>query len=272
MKARAFAARYGPVALVTGGANGIGRAFAERLVERGLSLLIVDKDPSDLEGATRALRERGAVVETLVEDLSQVEACQRVVRAGLEREVGLLINNAGIGHRGTFLEGSLQSHLDVLDVNARAMMVLAHGLAPAMCERGRGGIIFTASLAAFLGAPGVGNYAATKAYTRGLAECLHGELAPYGVDVLALKPGLTRAKGTTAGLSEEEVRRMPAMDPGPVAEAALRGLGRTHSVIPGLGNRLAALGYVLMPAGARLRRMGRMPQFRAPTQSPQEEQ
>lgn len=260
--ASSFADRYGPTALVTGAANGIGRGFAEGLATRVPSLLLVDIDAEGLDATARALGQAHDVgIETLVADLGQLSELGRVCETALAREVGLLVNNAGFGFTGSFLGRDLQDHLDVLDVNIRAKLVLSHRLAPAMVDRGRGGIIFTASIASILGAPGVGHYAATKAYIRGLSECLYGELHAKGVDVIALMPGLTRSKGVTAGLSDEEIRALPAMDPGPVAQAALDALGRRPWVIPGFKNRLKGFLMRHAPRGPLLRRMGRSARF-----------
>jgi short-subunit dehydrogenase len=249
--------KYGPTAMVTGAANGIGRGFAEGLARRGLALVLVDIDEAGLEATARAIREtQRTSVETLVADLSSQADLDRVCEAGLSSEVGLLVNNAGIGHDSAFLEVELADHLLALDVNVRSCLVLTHRLAPAMCVRGRGGLIFTSSMAALVGAPGVAHYAATKAYERHLAEALYGELHGQGVDVLALMPGLTRTRQVTMGLSEEAIAAMPAMDPGPVAEAAIEALGKKRFVIPGLRNRLQAFLFPRIPRGPLLRKMG----------------
>ena len=253
-----FSQRYGPVALVTGAAHGIGRGFAQGLARRATPLLLVDMDAEGLESTAKTLREdHGATVETLVANLSVRAELDHVCEVGLERGVGLLVNNAGYGHRGSFLGIDLEDHLDVLDVNIRALVVLTHRLAPAMAERGRGGIIFTASTASLIAMPGVTNYAATKAFVKSLSDGLHGELHDKGIDVVALMPGLTRGRGTTAGLSEAEIRALPAMDPGPVAEAALAALGKRFWVVPGWKNRLQKLIYDLLPRGPIVRRRGR---------------
>jgi short-subunit dehydrogenase len=222
-----------------------------------VSLLLVDYDVEALEATAKSLRESHEVaVETLVADLRSLDELDRVCDAALAREVGLLVNNAGIGHHAPFLEIELADHLSGIHVNARAPLVLSHRIIPGMCERGRGGVIFTASMAALLGAPFVGQYAATKAYDKSLAEALYGELHDRGIDVVALCPGLTRTKSVTAGMSEVEARALPAMDPGQVAEVALSALGRRPSVVPGLRNRLRALGLRFLPRGPLLRRMG----------------
>ena len=253
-----FATRYGPTALVTGAAHGIGRGFAEGLGRRGVSMLLVDRDADALETAAAELRERyGLSVETLVADLSDLAELDRVCEVALERELGLLVNNAGIGNSAAFLDIDLADHLAVLDLNIRACLVLTHRLAPGMCARGHGGVIFTSSASALIGAPGVAHYAATKVYERHLAEALYGELHGQGVDVLALMPGLTRTRQVNETLSEEHIAKRWPMEPGPVAEAALAHLGKRRFVIPGIANRLQALVLLLLPRGPLVRRMGR---------------
>ena len=253
-----FDARYGPTALVTGAANGIGRAFAFGLARRGLSLLLVDVDEQGLEGTAREVRESaGVAVEVCVADLSDRAELEGVGDLSRSFEIGLLVNNAGIGHSAAFLEIPLADHLQALDVNVAAALVLTHRFAPAMCERGQGGLIFTSSMSALVGPPGVAQYASTKVYLRHLAEALYGELHVDGVDVLALLPGLTRTKSVTAGMTPEQIEKLPAMKPEPVAEAALAALGKRRFVVPGFVNKLQAVVFPRLPRGPLLRRLGR---------------
>jgi hypothetical protein len=252
-----FAQRYGPIALVTGAANGIGRSFAKGLARRGLSTLLVDLDGDGLEATAQALRkEHTNPVETLVADLALPEDLERVVEAGLSREIGLLVNNAGMGHKAAFLDIDLTSHLAEIDINVRAVLVLTHHLAPPMLQRSRGGLIFTSSMSALMGTPGVAHYSSTKAYERHLAEALYGEFHGQGIDVLALMPGLTRTRQVGEKMTEEQIRALRPMEPDPVAEAALEALGRKRWVIPGARNRLQGLLRRWIPRGPVLRKMG----------------
>ena len=256
--AKSFAAQYGPTALITGAANGIGRGFAERLAHRRVATLLIDIDEEALEKTAEELRLRhDSPVETLVADLSIRSELERVAHLGLQREIGLLVNNAGIGHNKPFLQIPLEDHLSALDVNIGSFLVLTHRLTPAMCERGRGGLIFTSSMSALVGGPGIAHYSATKAYGRHLAEALYGELHARGVDVLALMPGLTRTRQVSEGYTQAELDAQHPMEPEVVAESALPALGRKRSVVPGLMNRLQAWAFVRLPRGPLLRAMGR---------------
>mgnify|MGYP006232316251 CR=1 FL=1 len=92
---------------------------------------------------------------------------------------------------------------------------------------------------------------------RHLAEALYGELYAAGVDVLALLPGLTRTKSVTADVTAEQIEKLPAMDPAPVAEAAIAALGKKRFVIPGFANKVQAVVFPRLPRGILLRRLGR---------------
>ena len=259
MNAAEFATRYGPTALVTGAAHGIGRAFAHSLAARGLALLLVDIDEEGLERTASAiLGQYGVGVEILTADLTCTEALERVAAAGLRSNIGLLVNNAGIGVTDAFLNTKIEDHLNILYLNTRAPLFLTHKLVPAMQERGHGGVIFTSSIAALIGAPGVGNYAATKSYILSLAEALYGELLSTGVDALAVLPGLTRTRGVTASLTAEQAQALVAMEPEQVTESALKALGRGPSVVPGIRPWLASLALRIMPRKPFLRYRGKV--------------
>ena len=256
---RSFVEKYGPTALITGAANGIGRGFASRLIARKVPVLLVDIDEDGLESTANALRETSDVsVTTHVADLSRLSELERIDQLARAHEIGLLVNNAGIGHNKHFLDIALEEHLMALDVNIRASLVLARKILPAMRARGGGGgLIFTSSMSALVGGPGIANYAATKAYGRHLAEALYGELHRDGIDVLALMPGLTRTRQVSAAYTEADLDAQRPMEPEIVAEAALRALGRKRFVIPGRLNRLGAWAFVRLPRGPLLRAMGR---------------
>jgi short-subunit dehydrogenase len=128
-------------------------------------------------------------------------------------------------------------------------MVLAHVFGAQMVRRGRGWIVVMSSLAAGQGSPYIASYAASKAFDLVLAESLWWELADRGVDVIACRAGATR---TPAYEHSKPDFNGPIMEPEPVAEAALRALGRTPSMVAGGFNRLAAffMGRVMTRARA----------------------
>lgn len=230
-KARDFRERYGPVALVTGAAQGIGRAFANSVAARGLSVLMIDVQEEALDAAAREVAATYEVSTWAVptdlarrDFLGGVEAI--VNRVGLE--VGLVICNAAVGLEGPFLEAELDDLQRAVDVNCQAATALTHHFGRGMADRGRGGVILIASGTALQGSPGYANYAATKAFNLVLGESLWYELQPKGVDVLAFVPGPTNTPGMRKSMPEleEGVEIGPIQLPGATAEMAVDALGK----------------------------------------------
>jgi uncharacterized protein len=258
-RAEQFRSRYGPRALVAGGSDGLGAAFAEELAGLGLDLVLVARRKKQLEQAAALLRARhGVDVRTVPLDLSGpgfLAALQRRI-AGLE--IGLLVCNAAAAHTAPFLEADPHDYQPLLDTNCRAPLFLVRRLGGEMAARGRGGIIVMTSMSGFQGSPYVTVYAATKAFLLNLAEGAGSELAPHGVDVLACAAGPIR---TPNYLQSKEAGKGPKaleMEPRAVARAALAGLGRRTLVVPGLLNRLALffMGR-LLPRAAAVRLIAR---------------
>ena len=235
-------ARYGGVALVTGAARGIGRAFATRLAADGFDLLLVDREADETRALAEALHEEhGVDARALICDLSAPGLAQNAERWVEEHDVGLLVNNAGISPLDPFLDIPLETHLETLDINCRAALVLTHVIGRAMAARGRGGIIIVSSASALSGSPYFCHYAATKGYGLNLACGLFAELRGSGIDVLAVCPGMTDTKPVhDRKLHENLPFYVPLNRPEPVALGALRKLGKEPLVVPTLGDRISA--------------------------------
>lgn len=238
-------ARYGGWALVTGASSGIGEAFAEALAARGFPLVLVARRKDRLDALARRLADAHGI-ETLVvaQDLAQAGACDRVRHAVGEREVGLLVNNAGFGFSGRFAENEAADDDEMVAVNCAAVVRLTHHFLPPMLGRGRGGVVVVASVAGYQATPWFAVYGATKAFDLHFAESLADELRGSGVDVLALSPGETRTEFHERAHAK---RQFTGMTPRAVVEKALRGLGRRHTVVPGLANKLLAFSHRLFP-------------------------
>jgi uncharacterized protein len=186
-----FRHRYGPWAVVIGGSDGIGAAFASNLARRKLNLVLVARRQDPLERLALALaEEHGVQIQVVVADVSTRAGVAAVARTG--KDVGLLVCNAASAPVSPFLELTSDQLDAMLDLNCRAAAQLSRSYAAAMAARGRGGIVLLSSMAGNQGAALVAHYAATKAYLRVLAEGLWAELRPAGVDVLACCPGLVR--------------------------------------------------------------------------------
>jgi len=183
-----------PTALVTGATSGIGNAFAWRLAAERHGLVLIARNAVRLEEVARNLRERHSVeVEVLAADLSDREQLERVADRLRDesRPVDVLVSNAGYGLGKPFLAGHLFEEERMLDVLARAVLVLTRAAASGMVARGRGNIITVSSVAGFF--PG-GSYAAAKAWATTFTASLAGELAGTGVTATALCPGYVRTE------------------------------------------------------------------------------
>src|SRR5581483_4921677 len=193
-----FAARYGPLAVVTGAAVGMGAAFARDQAARGLDLLLVDRDERVLEEFALELQAGGANARTLVVDLAGADAADRVCDEAGD-DLGLLVSNAALGYVGSFLDESSEELMAQLDVNCRTPLLLVHRVLPQLIARGRGGIVLLSSLSAMRGSPLVASYAATKAWNLILAESLWDELRDTGLDVLGQMPSVIPSQANRDG-------------------------------------------------------------------------
>jgi hypothetical protein len=149
-------------------------------------------------------------------------------------------------------KADLAQEYDMLEVNCRAVLTLCHFFSKRLARRGYGGMVLMASLVGFQGVPNAAHYAATKAYVQSLAEALHVELAPLGVNVLASAPG-----PVNSGFAVRAGMRMGmALRPAEVAQATLNALGRKTTAVPGLLSKVLTWSLLPLPRSARVRIMG----------------
>ncbi len=184
-------------ALITGASSGIGREIARQLAADGSDLVVIARDQERLEAlAVELAEEHGVEVEVLRADLSD-RAELTVVADRLEdaeRPIDLLVNNAGFGSGGLFHELDVDGQTGMVDVNVTALVRLSHAAAKTMAPRQRGGILNISSIAGHMVSPQAATYAASKAFVSSFSEAIHEELAPSGVTVTAICPGLTRTE------------------------------------------------------------------------------
>ncbi len=248
-----FTQKYGPWALVTGASDGIGAALAGELGAHGLNLILVARSRERLEVLAETVRGKHGVDSiAIAADLGREADLQSVLDVAGDKDVGLYAGCAGFGTAGNFADNNASDELNMIDVNCRALAALAHPLATKMRARGRGGIILMSSIVAFQGVSNSANYAATKAFVQTLAEGLHDELAPHGVDVLASAPGPV----ATGFASRADMAMSAAASARDVAVATLAALGRRKTVRPGFQSKLLGYGLAALPRAMRSRILG----------------
>ncbi|MEU8677357.1 SDR family oxidoreductase [Streptomyces sp. NPDC048560] len=247
----AYADRFGGrLVLVTGAAGGIGRATAFAFAEAGARVVAVDRDG---EGAARTaemaqlIGSPAAWGETA--DVSDEQAMEKLAEK-VAREYGVvdvLVNNAGIGLSGSFLETTSEEWKNVLDVNLWGVIHGCRIFGKQMADRGQGGhIVNTASAAAYLPSRALPAYSTSKAAVLMLSECLRAELAEKSIGVTAICPGIvntnitatTRFAGTDAAQEKRLRSRTSRLyglrnyPPEKVADAILKAVVRNQAVVP----------------------------------------
>ncbi len=234
----AFTSRFGPWAAIAGGSDGIGRAFAEVLAERGLDLVLIARNRAKLEDTAEAIRDaHGVEVRVASIDLTSAELEREVAEALDGLDLGLFIYNAGSGRgMGPFLESEASHWLQQVELSCRGPLLLAHQVGRKLCARGRGGLVIMSSLSSLCGSAYTTTYAAAKAFDTILAEGLWQEFGPQGVDVVGCLAGST----DTETFREDTGGSADAMDPRDVALETLAFLGRGPTFVPGAANRAGA--------------------------------
>lgn len=223
-------------ALITGASSGLGLALAEALARRGRNLLLVARQRDALESIACELSQRFGIealfrVCDLSEPLQVSGLIQELEDSG--RQIDLLVNNAGIGSAGLFVEQDWSREQELIELNVLALCRLCHAIGGHMQRRGAGQILNIASLAAFQAGPLMSNYFASKAYVLHFSEALRSELAPYGVKVSVLCPGpvatafFRRAHLRSEGLARRELLASPEQ----IALQAVRGLEKNRAII-----------------------------------------
>jgi uncharacterized protein len=239
-----FQHRYGPWALVTGASSGIGEALARELGRRGISVVLAARRRARLEAIAAELGVATQIVEI---DLGADDAAGRLAEAVADKDVGLVCANAGFGEKGAFEAIDLATYRRMIRLNCEGTLGVAHALVPRLTARGRGGLLIVSSTAAFQGAPWTSAYAATKAFDLVLAEGLHVELAPRGIDVVAVCPGPTDTEGPRR--TGVDPARVPfgLATPAAVAAAGLDALGKRSVVVPRPLDRMLVLATRILP-------------------------
>jgi short-subunit dehydrogenase len=229
----AFAAKYGPWAVIAGASEGTGACYAEQLAALGINLVLISRRQEALDAlGQRLAAAHGIEYRALVADLTEAGMGTRLVDATADLDIGLYISNAGADGAGnSFFGEPVDRSLRLLRMNAANVLEAVHGFGNRFLQRGKGGILVMSSGAGLGGQPWLVMYSGTKAFELNFVESLWAELDGQNVDIIGVAapimdtPTLRRA---TEGLGMDY---SIAYDPAEVCALALASLGKEPLVI-----------------------------------------
>jgi short-subunit dehydrogenase len=240
-----------PTALVTGASGGIGEALARQLAVAGHDLVLVARTEAKLKSVADELAAaHGATTTVLAIDLVAPGAVASIIDQLAGRHIDVLVNNAGFGDFGPFVEANPTKVAQMVQLNVATLTDLTRAMLPGMVAAGAGRVLNVASTAAFMPGPLMAVYYATKAYVLSFSEAIHEELRGTGVTATALCPGPV-ATGFQHGAdmaTSKLVKGKQLMTADKCAAIAVRGMLRGKPVvITGAMNKLQAFFPRLMP-------------------------
>jgi uncharacterized protein len=251
-------------ALVTGASSGLGVELARSLARRGYGITLVARRADRLNSLAAELTDAyGVAAETIACDLRDANARDELAAqiTQLGRTVEVLVNNAGYGSGGRFVELDCETEVAMVRLNCEAVIDLCATYAPAMVQRRRGAILNVASTVSFQPVVRQATYSASKAMVRTFTEALHEELRVHNVAVSVLCPGPMKTEFIEVAAVQDAADAAPdfLFDALPdVAELGIRALEQNRRVaVPGIPNRIGAVAGAHMPHAALLRLMNR---------------
>ncbi len=232
----------GRTALITGASAGLGVDFADQLAARGADVILVARREEKLrQVADRLQSDHDINADTVTMDLARPEAGAELYAEVIDRDhqVDILINNAGFGIWGDFLDVSWSEHHTMLNLDVLTPVHLTRLFAEDMAERGWGRIMQVASIGAFQPSPHYGTYSAAKSFIRSWGEAIDFELRPHGVSCTVVNPGVTETEFfDSAGQTQRTwFQKLTIMDSQTVAKIGVKAmLKQRMSIVPGFMN------------------------------------
>lgn len=244
-----------PYALITGASSGIGEAFVRHFLKNGINVIAVGKDARSLAATTSNFQAIYPKLDILaiVKDLSRQKAAQELFDEVAERyHVEYLVNNAGQGQWGKFVDIAIQRDIELIRLNVETLTRLTKLFLPPMVARGHGRVLNVGSVAGFQPGPMLAVYHATKAFVVSLSEALAEEVEGTGVTVTCLCPGPTDTHFfDRADMQDTRVVRykdQTMMPPDAVAEAGFDAMmNGERLIIPGMMNKIMTFSRRVMP-------------------------
>jgi uncharacterized protein len=244
-------ARTEMTALITGASAGLGRELARLFAKDGHDLVLVARRRDRLEELARELEPSGVKATVIAADLGDRAAPSSIADELRTKGIAVdfLVNNAGFGTCGSFVDSDLSRELEMVEVNIRALMQLTRLFLPDMIARKRGRILNIASVAGFLAGPYMATYYASKAFVLSFTEALSAELAGTGVTVTASCPGPTETEfGSVAGSRKTKLFQSSVAQAEPVARHAYKAMLAAEVVaVPGFKNKLITQSVRIAP-------------------------
>lgn len=242
------------IALITGASTGIGFEIAKLFAIENINLLIVSRDKQKLLNIKDEFENQYKIdVYTLATDLSSDSGVQDILDVVKSNSliVNYLVNNAGFGDYGAFIERSIEKYREMVHLNILSLTELSYYYGKEMVKRGKGRILNVASMAGLQPDPNFAVYGATKSYVISLTEAIHKEFEHSGVTVTVLSPGATTSNFMErADMGNAKLYASGVMSSVDVAREGYNGMmkGKLH-VIPGFKNKILGFFSGIMPPG-----------------------
>jgi short-subunit dehydrogenase len=248
MKKDYLKGKYGDWALITGASSGIGKEFATCFSKLGIKTLVTSNEKEALQDvASTIIDTYGTQCIPVYGDLSQSAFLEKLVQTSAKHEPGIIVNNAGYGMMGYFIQHTFDDYRKLLKVNEETVLYLTHYFCHRLhTQKRKGAIINIASANAdfFRGIPFSAVYSASKSFIKNFTEAAYFEMKPFGIDMLSVSPGPTKTsfqnKAKTNTLSFAE-------SPANVVQKSLKALGKKPSIITNKYTKLLIVLYHLFP-------------------------